>query len=397
MPKTVLLIVAAGRGMRAGGEIPKQYQQLAGQAVLTHTLEALKGHPLISHMLTIIHPDDIELYEAATRPFGINLLPPVFGGETRQKSVLKGLLALEELNPDLVLIHDAARPFISPRLITHTIEALAHHEAVLPAVPVTDTIKQAKNETIMQTVDRQNLFAAQTPQGFKFPLILDLHKRADLENNVDFTDDASLAEGAGVKVQLVKGSPRNTKLTTKRDMEMAELVLANTSKMETRFGSGFDVHAFEEGDGVTLCGIKIPFDRQLKGHSDADVAMHALTDALYGALGKGDIGQHFPPSDIQWKGVASSVFLKHAVELVTKRGGKIINTDLTIICEQPKISPHQEAMRQNISKIIGIEAHRIAIKATTTEGLGFTGRKEGIAAQAIANISLPVQTENGDV
>ena len=340
MPKTVLLIVAAGRGMRAGGGVPKQYQLLAGKSVLTHTLLAVMNHPLISHTLTIIHPDDKKLYKVATRQFGNKLLPPVMGGDTRQKSVLKGLLALEGLKPDLVLIHDAARPFIGPRLITHTLEELSRYEAVLPAIPVTDTIKQAKNATIIQTVDRQNLFAAQTPQGFRFSLILDLHIKADQKNNMDFTDDASLAEGAGVKVQLVKGSPRNVKLTTKRDMEMAELVLANRSKMETRFGSGFDVHAFEAGDEVTLCGIKIPFDRMLKGHSDADVAMHALTDGLYGALGTGDIGQHFPPSDARWKDVASSVFLKHAVELVMKRGGKIINTDLTIICEQPKISPY---------------------------------------------------------
>ncbi len=397
MPKTVFLIVAAGRGRRAGGEIPKQYQQLAGKAVLTHTLQAVIGHSLVSHIQTLIHPDDQELYKAATHAFGKGLLPPVMGGQTRQKSVMNGLLALQDLNPDFVLIHDAARPFIDPSLITRTIEGLSHHEAVLPAIPVTDTIKQAKHSIVVQTVDRASLFAAQTPQGFSFPYILDLHKKADLVDDADFTDDASLVEWSGNSVQLIEGSDRNIKLTTRRDMEMAELLLANAVQRETRIGSGFDVHAFEEGDAVILCGIKIPFEHQLKGHSDADVAMHALTDAIYGALGAGDIGQHFPPSDRQWKGAASSIFLKHAVDLLTKCGGKIINTDLTIICEQPKISPHQEAMRQNLSQIMDIDAHRISIKATTTEGLGFTGRGEGIAAQAIANISIPAETEADDV
>ena len=397
MPKTIILIVAAGRGMRAGGNLPKQYQQLAGQAVLTHTLDALQQHPLHSHMAAIIHPDDEELYAAATKNFGERLLPPVFGGETRQQSVLKGLTALAPLLPDLVLIHDAARPFIDPQLIDRVIEGLTREHAVCPAIPVTDTLKQAKSGFITKTADRSKLFAAQTPQGFHFSLIHDLHKKAAKEKNATFTDDASLAEWAGLKVQLVEGSARNHKLTTKRDMQMAELVLAQTYKTETRLGNGFDVHAFEAGDGVILCGIKIPFDRKLKGHSDADVAMHALTDAIYGALGEGDIGQHFPPSEAKWKGADSSIFLKHAVELVTKRGGKVVNIDITIICELPKISPHQDKMRQKLSEIMGINAHRISIKATTTEGLGFTGRKEGIAAQAIANISLPEPREPHDV
>jgi len=393
MPKTVFLIVAAGRGMRAGGGVPKQYQQLAGKAVLTHTLQAVIGQPAISHTLTIIHPDDKELYKAATHPFGKGLLPPVMGGKTRQKSVLNGLLALRELNPDNVLIHDAARPFIDPQLITRTLEGLSHHEAVLPAIPVTDTIKQVERSIVMRTVDRARLFAAQTPQGFSFPYILDLHKKADLVDNANFTDDASLVEWSGNSVQVIKGSVRNIKLTTQRDMEMAELVLAHALQLETRIGNGFDVHAFEAGNGVTLCGIKIPFDRQLKGHSDADVAMHALTDAIYGALGEGDIGRHFPPTVQKWKDVASAVFLEHAIEMVEKRGGKIINIDLTIICEQPKISLHHQKMREQLARIMDIKAQRISIKATTTEGLGFTGRAEGIAAQAIANISLPVREE----
>ena len=397
MPKIALLIVAAGRGSRAGGDLPKQYQKLAGQAVLTHTLEALARCSLISMIATVIHPDDSELYEAATQQFGDRLLPAIHGAETRQKSVHNGLLALAPHKPDLVLIHDAARPFVDEGLIERVVTGLTQANAVLPAIPVTDTIKQVKQDKVVRTVERSDLYAAQTPQGFTFDLALELHNKAAKADNSSFTDDASLAEWAEHEVLLVKGSADNYKLTTKRDMEMAELLMAAQNSTETRTGSGFDVHRFETGNAVILCGVEIPFKRKLKGHSDADVALHALTDALYGALGAGDIGQHFPPSDKQWKDVASSVFLEHAVKLIGQQGGKIINTDLTIICERPKIAPHQQKMKETLAELMQIEAHRISIKATTTEGLGFTGRSEGIAAQAVATISLPVNRENANV
>ena len=391
MPKTVILIVAAGRGQRAGGTVPKQYQKLSKRHVLSRTIEVFSRHPLVDQIATVIHLDDAELYAAATAEFGQKLMPPVEGGETRQDSVCKGLEALAHHNPQLVLIHDAARPFVDHDLINRIIEGLSAHDAVLPVIPVTDTIKQIEDGLVQRTVERHHLYGAQTPQGFRFPVILDLHRQAANDKNTSFTDDASIAESAGTDVHCVEGNIENIKLTTKRDMQMAELVLAKDTKTESRIGSGYDVHRFEPGAGVTLCGVTIPFDKQLRGHSDADVAMHALTDALYGALGEGDIGTHFPPDDPQWKDVGSAIFLAHAAELVRKQGGTIVNTDLTIICEQPKITPHRLAMRTELSRIMDIDAHRIAIKATTTETLGFTGRGEGIAAQAVAMISIPVK------
>lgn len=399
MSKTIILIVAAGRGLRAGGDIPKQYVKQRGRYVLSRTIDAFLEHPLVSHIQTVIHPDDMDLYQAATKDFDKKLLPPVHGGTSRQESVYNGLKALSECEADHVLIHDAARPFVSSSLITRVIEGLAQDNAVLPVTPVIDTIKQVDGNRVSRTIERKSLYGAQTPQGFSYPLILDLHKQADHETDVEFTDDASLAEWANIPVQTVEGDVQNQKLTTRRDMDMAELILANAdeTQMETRTGFGFDVHRFEPGDGVILCGIKIPFDKKLKGHSDADVAMHALTDALLGAVGEGDIGAHFPPSDPQWAGAASSLFLEHAVELIRKRSGKIINVDVTIICEQPKIGPHREKMRQELARIMGVEAHRISIKATTTERLGFTGRDEGMAAQAIASITLRTTPEPQDV
>ncbi len=399
MPNTIILIVAAGRGSRAGGDIPKQYVRLGEKHVLSRTIEACMRHPLVGGIITVIHPDDVELYGAATAEFSEKLLPPVMGGKTRQESVFNGLKALESRHPDFVLIHDAARPFVDSLLINRVIEGLVYQDAVLPVIPVTDTVKQIDNNHVTRTVRRSNLFRAQTPQGFTFQLIVELHKRAKLEKNIVFTDDVSLAEWAGMKVLSVEGSAENQKLTTRRDMEMAELVLAGGAarNTETRTGFGFDVHRFEPGDSIMLCGVKIPFDKKLKGHSDADVAMHALTDALYGAIGEGDIGTHFPPGDSQWKGVRSAIFLEHAVGMINERGGKLVNIDLTIVCEQPKISPHREAMRAELGRIMGLEAKRISIKATTTEQLGFTGRGQGIAAQAIASITLPNAREPKDV
>ena len=397
MTKTIVLIVAAGKGMRAGKPMPKQYVNLAGRMVLSRTIDAFIGHQLIAGIAIVICPQDIDLYHQATKEFDRKILPPIFGGKTRQESVFNGLKALQEYAPERVLIHDAARPFVEELLIGRVMQGLYSHDAVLPIIPVTDTIKQVANHLVSATVDRADLFAAQTPQGFRFPLILELHEQAKKEQTTAFTDDVSITENAGIDVLCVEGGPDNHKLTTSGDMKIAELVLSPQQTFETRTGSGFDVHRFEPGNSLILCGIKIPFNKRLKGHSDADVAMHALTDAIYGTIGEGDIGSHFPPNEAKWQGAASSIFLEHAVGLVRKRGGIMINVDVTIICEQPKIGPHREAMRAELSMIMEIDISRIAIKATTTEQLGFTGRNEGIAAQAVATIALPTALEPKNV
>ncbi len=397
MPKTIVLIVAAGKGVRAGGDLPKQYARLGGRMVLSTTIDAFMDHPLITKIATVISPGDMELYQEASNQFGDRLLPPITGGKTRQESVYNGLQALKAHAPDLVLIHDAARPFVDALLIGRVVHGLNTHDAVLPTIPINDTIKQVHGGQVTKTVDRSKLFAAQTPQGFKFPLILGLHEQAANDKTCRFTDDVSIAEIAGIDVHCVEGSFDNQKLTTRNDMKMAELGLGAQTSYETRVGSGFDVHRFEPGDRVILCGVKIPFDKQLQGHSDADVAMHALTDALYGTIAEGDIGSHFPPNQAQWQGAASSTFLRHAVGLVRERGGKLVNVDVTIICERPRIGPHRDAMRTELARLLDTDVSRIAIKATTTEQLGFTGRNEGIAAQAIATISLPDIGEEKDV
>ncbi len=397
MTKTIVLIVAAGKGLRAGQDVPKQYVDLAGRMVLSRTIEAFIAHQLIAGIAIVISPQDIELYHQATKEFSDKLLASINGGKTRQESVYNGLKALQEYAPDRVLIHDAARPFVENLLIDRVLQGLENHDAVLPILPVTDTIKQVANHLVSATVDRTDLFAAQTPQGFNFLHILDLHEQAQKDTTTTFTDDVSIAESAGIEVLCVDGGHDNHKLTTSRDMKIAQLILSDQQPLETRIGSGFDVHRFEPGDGVILCGVKIPFNKQLKGHSDADVAMHALTDAIYGSIGEGDIGSHFPPNQAQWQGAASNIFLQHAVELVRERGGNIVNVDVTIICEQPKIGPHREAMRAALSTIMETDISRISIKATTTEQLGFTGRNEGIAAQAVATIALPTALEQKNV
>ncbi len=397
MTKTIVLIVAAGKGLRAGQDVPKQYVDLAGRMVLSRTIEAFIAHQLIAGIAIVISPQDIELYHQATKEFSDKLLPSINGGKTRQESVYNGLKTLQEYAPDRVLIHDAARPFVENLLIDRVLQGLENHDAVLPILPVTDTIKQVANHLVSATVDRTDLFAAQTPQGFNFLHILDLHEQAQKDTTTTFTDDVSIAESAGIEVLCVDGGHDNHKLTTSRDMKIAQLILSDQQPLETRIGSGFDVHRFEPGDGVILCGVKIPFNKQLKGHSDADVAMHALTDAIYGSIGEGDIGSHFPPNQAQWQGAASNIFLQHAVELVRERGGNIVNVDVTIICEQPKIGPHREAMRAALSTIMETDISRISIKATTTEQLGFTGRNEGIAAQAVATIALPTALEQKNV
>lgn len=385
------IIVAAGRGERASGDgsaEPKQYRPLLGNPVLSRTIEAFLAIPEIQHVLPVIHPDHADRY-ARLGLGDSRLLKPVHGGATRQASVLEGLKALGKLRPDYVLIQDAARPLTDEAVIRGVIAALTDSEGALPALPVTDTIKRAPDRTtVTGTEDRNLLFAAQTPQGFRYPQLFSAHMRASTLPR-EFTDDAAIAEWAGLKVVLTPGSTRNIKITHPDDFDRAERLLIGAPRMETRIGSGFDVHPFEPGDSVWLGGVEIPYTMKLKGHSDADAALHALTDAIYGALGEGDIGTHFPPSDPQWKGAASRVFLEHAAGLVTARGGRIVNLDVTIVCEAPRIGPHVPAMRQVIAAACGMEADRVAIKATTSERLGFTGREEGVVAMATASIELP--------
>ncbi len=387
--KTAAVIVAGGSGLRAGGELPKQYQTVHGKAVIAHTLEAFIGHRQVDLIQPVIGNGHEELFKAASE--GLETLPAVNGGSTRQASVKAGLEALRGHTPDAVLIHDAARPFIPAEVISGTIAALSETEGALPCLPVVDTIKRVENGQIAETIDRSTLRAAQTPQGFKYAAILAAHeKAAGLDQ--EFTDDAAIAEWAGLTVAIVDGAPENRKLTTEHDLLEANQATMNpngTTLDDIRTGQGYDVHAFEDGDNVILCGVEIPHDRKLKGHSDADVGMHALTDAIYGALADGDIGKHFPPGDPQWKGAASHIFLRHAAEQVRGRGGIINHCDVTLICEYPKIGPHVDAMRKALAEIMEMDRQRVSVKATTSERLGFTGRGEGIAALASATVKLP--------
>ncbi len=389
-PKRIaVIVVAAGTGVRAGvagNATPKQYRAIAGKPVLQRTIDAFL-HADVHRIVTVIHPDHRPFYDSMSLS-DERLLPPVDGGQQRQASVLAGLQALGPIAPDLVLIHDAARPFVDATVISGVIEALGSHDAALPVTPVTDTIKRSvDHRTVASTEDRSQLFAAQTPQGFRFPQILAAHLRAARLPR-EFTDDAAIAEWAGMTVALTAGSTRNIKITHPEDFDRAERMLGGAS-METRIGSGFDVHPFEPGDTIWLAGVAIPHTARLEGHSDADVALHALCDAIYGALGAGDIGTHFPPSDQTWKGAPSSTFLKHAAAMVGARGGRIVNLDITIVCEAPRIGPHVAAMKAAIGGICGISESRVAIKATTAERLGFIGREEGVVAMATASIELP--------
>jgi len=388
---TAVIIVAAGRGERAstnGETLPKQYRPILGVPVLARTVNAFLTLPQVTYVLPVIHPDHADLYEALHLA-NERLLPPTIGGATRQASVLEGLKALGKLRPDLVLIQDAARPFIDAEIVDGVVTGLADHEGALPAIPVTDTIKKTLDGTnVASTEDRRLLFAAQTPQGFRYPQIFSAHMRASTLPR-EFTDDAAIAEWAGLRVALTPGKSTNIKITHPEDFARAERMIGGHMLMETRIGTGYDVHEFEPGDAVWLGGVRIPHTRKLKGHSDADVALHALTDAIYGALGEGDIGVHFPPSDPQWKGAASVIFLEHAARLVAERQGRIVNLDATIVAESPRIAAHVPAMRQVIATACAITPSRVTIKATTSEKLGFIGREEGIVAMASASIELP--------
>ena len=378
-----VIIVAAGRGQRLGEEIPKQYLEIGGISILRRTIDIFLENSTIDHIQVIIHPNDQNLYEDAVT--GLELPAPVFGGETRQKSVLNGLEAIAKIAPEYVYIHDAARPFLDQDTLNNLIENVEKHGAVIPALPVTDTIKYKTEDHINNTLDRSYLYRAQTPQAFRYKAIFMAHRRHE---DKDLTDDSAIAEQSGLKVRIIPGSANNFKITTTDDLIKAEN-MTQSSYTDVRTGYGVDVHAFETGDHVVLGGIKIPHDHKLKGHSDADVALHAITDALLGALAMGDIGEHFPPDDDQWKGVSSDIFLKHATKLIDDKDGVIANIDLTIICEAPKISPHRDLIRDRISEIIDLDIDRISVKATTTEKLGFMGRQEGIMAQAVATIRLP--------
>ena len=383
------LILAAGSGSRAGGEFAKQYQLIAGKPLLRHTLEAFCRHPAIDRVRVVIAAGDEARF--STVASGLDATP-VRGGATRQESGRLGLESLASTPPRNVLIHDAARPFVSASLIDKVLAGLERHDGAIPAMPVTETLKRAPAGLIAGTVDREGLWSAQTPQGFRYGSICEAHSRAAAAGLAHFTDDAAVAEWAGIEVAVVPGEPANVKLTTSEDLRAADQRLTRDRLQrcpDIRVGQGYDVHAYEPGDQVVLCGIAIPNHARLAGHSDADAPMHALTDALLGSIGEGDIGTHFPPSDMQWKNAASAIFLRHAVGLIEKRGGFIANSDITIICEAPRIAPHIPAMRANLSAILKLSPDRVAIKATTSEALGFIGRGEGLEAFAIATVRLP--------
>jgi 2-C-methyl-D-erythritol 4-phosphate cytidylyltransferase/2-C-methyl-D-erythritol 2,4-cyclodiphosphate synthase len=382
MPRLAFLIVAAGKGVRAGAALPKQYARLLGKPMLRWTLEAFGDYP-DALVQVMIGPDQTDLYEEAVA--GLNLRPVGFGGATRQETVRRGLELLEPEAPDYVLIHDAARPFVSKSLIDGVIDALEDGaDGAVPHVPVSDTLRKLENGKWV-TVPREGLLRAQTPQGFRFVPILKAH-RAHADEEV--TDDTALAELDGLKIVATLGETNNMKVTTPEDFTTAQIFLA-ARLGDTRTATGFDVHKFGPGDHIWLGGIKIPHTEGLVGHSDADVALHALTDALLGTIADGDIGMHFPPTDERWRGATSSIFLDHAAGLLRAKGGTIVHVDVTVICERPKVGPHREAMRAKIAEILKLELSRVSVKATTTEGLGFTGRREGIAAEAIATVRLP--------
>lgn len=377
-PRIVALIVAAGTGLRAGGGTPKQYRPVAGKPMLSHSLHRLLTHPAISEVRVIIHPDHGQWYEAVVTSLNYSprsgegvLGAPIFGGAQRADSVRAGLAAI---TADYVLVHDAARPFISHAVIDRLLEKLGPTTGVVPSLPVADTVRRETNGR-WEEVPREGLQRIQTPQAFPHPALLAAHK-----GNV--TDEAAAWLAAGHTLAYVQGEERLSKMTTQADIDAV-----TTRRIAT--GSGFDVHRFVAGDHVVIGGIKIPHTHTLDGHSDADVALHALTDALLGALGEGDIGAHFPPSDARWKGADSTIFVAEALRLVRERGGSIQHVDVTIICEAPKIGPYRDTMRQSIANLLALALTHVSVKATTTEQLGFTGRREGIAAQAIATISLP--------
>lgn len=388
-PKISAVIVAAGRGERAGGldDGPKQYRSIGGKPVIAHTVDTFLNQPNISQVVIVTHPDDDDFIHDAISDIDQSRVLLCHGGVTRQDSVFKGLVALQSEQIDFVMIHDAVRPFLTAQLINNIITELINgSQAVLPAIAVADTLKKTNDQRIIQsTVPRDRLYAAQTPQSFQFNKIIDAHQRAADADMHNFTDDCAIAEWAEIPVRVIQGNASNIKLTTKEDIAMANAKLS-TNLPDVRTGNGYDVHQLVDGDHVTLCGIDIPHNKTLSGHSDADVALHALTDALLATCGAGDIGDHFPPTDPQWKGAASYIFLEKAAEVVRDNGGTIMNADVSLIAEQPKIGPHRLKMRESLAKILNIDIVRCSVKATTNERIGFIGREEGIAAIATATV-----------
>jgi 2-C-methyl-D-erythritol 4-phosphate cytidylyltransferase/2-C-methyl-D-erythritol 2,4-cyclodiphosphate synthase len=380
--KIVALLVAAGRGQRFGGEVPKQLMPLLGRPVLRHAAEALLREGGVAAIQPVSAPGE----EAALAALldGLPILPPVAGGATRQESVRRGLEALAADPPDIVLVHDAARPVVPQGTVPALLAALEAVPGAIPAMPVSDTLKRGADGLIAETVPRAGLFRAQTPQAFRFAPLLAAHRAATTE----VTDDAQLLEAAGLPVALVAGHESNVKITWSEDL--ARMEAAMLSRMLPRMGTGFDVHRIVEGRPMVLCGVVVPSPFGLDGHSDADVGIHALCDAIYGALAEGDIGRWFPPSEAEWKDADSARFLRHAATRIAARGGVLANADVTLICERPKITPHAPAMRARLAELLGVGIDRISVKATTTEQLGFPGRGEGIAAQAAATLLLPV-------
>ena len=384
------VIVAGGSGLRAGGEKPKQYQLIGGKPVIWWTCRAFLEHPAVDHVQAVIGEGHEKMFAESVK--GLALPLPVIGGPPRQESCRIGIEAVERHSPSKVLIHDAARPFVSPVLIDDVISWLDRFAAVVPGMPVAETLKFAPGGLVARTVDRSSIWAAQTPQGFAYDQILSAYRKAEAERTQGLTDDASVAEHAGIAISMIPGQIENRKLTTADDIVIANRDMMNQQLQnlpDIRVGQGIDVHQFEPGEAVTLCGIAIPYSQRLKGHSDADVAMHALTDAILGTIGEGDIGVHFPPSDPQWKGVASRIFLAKAMQLLQAKGGLIANADITILAEAPKISPHVAAMKAFLSPLLQVAEDRIAIKATTMEKLGAIGRKEGMMAFATVTVRLP--------
>ena len=385
---TAAVIVAAGRGTRVGGGLPKQWRELGGRVVLAWSLDTLRAAPHVSRVVLVLNPDDMGLAAGYDAHEAVRVVP---GGATRDASVRAGLEALAGTGTTRVLIHDGARPLLDAAIIRRVCEALETHQGAAPALAVTDALWRASGGIVEGVTSREGLFRAQTPQGFHYPAILEAHRA----HQGGAADDVEIARAAGMAVAIVEGGEHNLKITTEDDFARAEMYLSARGQtegqdtMDIRAGNGFDVHAFTAGDHVVLCGVRIAHDRALKGHSDADVGMHALTDAIYGALAEGDIGRHFPPSDARWKGADSRLFLEHAVSLASARGFALSNADVTLVCEAPKIGPHAARMEQALAEIIGVGAERISVKATTSEQLGFTGRGEGIAALATAVLVKP--------
>lgn len=382
MSRTVAIVVAAGRGKRFGGDVPKQYQMLGSIPVLRHAVCAFLDHDAIDAVLPVLHEGDREMWRSALD--GLTTLDPVLGGETRQSSVLNGLEAIEG-TADRVLIHDGARPNLAPEIIDRVCAALDDADGAVPVLAIADTLKRGNANQISETVDRQGLFRAQTPQGFRLEPFLKAHREM---RGQDLTDDAAVAEAAGLRVMSVQGDEDNIKVTKPDDIQRLARLMPQTAAL-VRVGTGFDIHRFGPGTFVTLCGVRIPHERGLIGHSDADAALHAVTDAILGGLSLGDIGEHFPPDDAKWANAASGQFVQFAAAQVQARAGQIQHVDVTIICEVPKIAPHRAEMCQQLASLLGLRLDQVSVKATTSEGLGFVGRKEGIAVQASVTLGIP--------